>query len=121
MIRKCETGLGVFADKDYERGEVIETCWLREIDPCSFVDCFGEGRHIADFLFFLGGAYYIVTGDASLYNHSEKANARYAMFVEQLVFSANTAIAEGDEITIDYDYEQWICPEWYAKLKGWAD
>lgn len=108
-------GLGVFATRAIEEGEVIEHCPVLLIEPedhgavsegslAGFVYDWGDGR--------LGFA----LGYGSLYNHDPDPSAEYEQGEDErsLVMKARRPIAAGTEITIDYsgggEVELWFDP-----------
>ncbi len=100
MIRRSRKGRGVYADKHYAKGEVIERCPIifvpyREIRPDGiliyYVFDLGEGRHG------------VVLGHGMLYNHSDEPNTTYGLVRKSMVFRALRAIKRGEELVIDYD------------------
>lgn len=98
-------GRGVFARKPIKKGEVIEHIPLLIVPADALVDGL-ENQ-------FLGRYYYwwtkkkiaIALGYGSLYNHSYKANATYKHGNETMKYIAIRDIAEGEEITINYNWD----------------
>jgi SET domain-containing protein len=118
IVRETKnTGLGVFATKDYRAGDIIETCQLILINP--------EDRAIIDktslfnYYFSWGKAKdmaAIALGNGSLYNHSYSPNAKYIKdFKERaVVFMAHTDIKIGDEIRVNYNGDSLdLRPLWF--------
>lgn len=96
-------GRGVFAGRDFEAGELIETCPVLVVPA----DQLPELERTA-----LRGYYYdwdegdvaLALGLGSLYNHSFEPNAWTEVDVEAgvVTYWAERPIADGTEITIDY-------------------
>lgn len=100
-------GRGVFAERDFLAGEVIETAAVillqspfEALPPEIKTICFNWGL-----LCGVGSVQALVLGYGSLYNHSNPANTRYEAVPENLAlkFMAVRDIATGEELTINYD------------------
>ena len=109
-------GRGVFALRSFSSGEVIETCPvillaardLKLIDATSlFAYYFG---------WLDGGA--IALGSGSLYNHSDKPNARYEKNYDNktIAFLAVTTIKPDEEITFRYNTGAAHVQLWFEPL-----
>jgi len=99
-------GRGVFAERDYEAGEVIESApvivipasdWTHMEKTELFNYCYAWGEGLEEMA--------IALGFGSLYNHCYTPNARYVRRCrERLIdFVALTPIAKGEQITINYN------------------
>jgi uncharacterized protein len=100
-------GRGVFATQPIRAGELIESCpvialqdqndrgRLRKTGLVNYYFLWGKDRNRSA----------ICLGFGSLYNHSYGPNARYLKHIdeEQMDFYALTDIAEGEEITVNYN------------------
>lgn len=100
-------GRGVFATAAIKTGEIIESCpvialkdvkdreKLRRTGLVNYYFLWGEKRDRSA----------ICLGFGSLYNHSYEPNAAYKKFIEreQMDFFALKDIAEGEEITVNYN------------------
>lgn len=98
-------GRGVFAGRLFRRGEVIEVCPVLRLPSGMppdgleyYVFKWGtEGKELA-----------IALGYGSLYNHSPDPNAafttRYAR--AEVVFRATRDIAAGEQVLIDYGWDE---------------
>ena len=98
-------GRGVFADRAFRRGEVIEVCPVLHLPSGTppdglehYVFKWGaDGKELA-----------VALGYGSLYNHSPTPNAtfttRYAR--AEVVFRATRVIAAGEQILIDYRWDE---------------
>jgi len=99
-------GLGVFAGKDLEKGESIETCPLIMI-PVSQEKLISQT--VLDKYYFEYDKNYIVvvSGYGSLYNHSYHANAEYDFDYKKkvMILKAAKKINKGEEIFINYNGE----------------
>lgn len=106
VVRKIRgMGRGVFAGRMFRRGEVIEVCPVLRIasgtSPVGleyYVFKWGtEDKELA-----------VALGYGSLYNHSPKPNAafttRYAR--GEVVFRATRDIDAGEQIFIDYEWDE---------------
>jgi len=89
-------GYGVFAGKNFKKGEVIEDCY--------FILSKGGDDGIEDFYFDVRGRYAVFLGYGSIYNHSDDPNADYFINVKDRVttFKADRPIKKGEEISISY-------------------
>jgi hypothetical protein len=98
-------GRGVFAARDFERGDVIEECPILAVpgEQASLLD----ETDLNGFTFEWDGGVAVALGFGSLYNHSWTPNARYDHDYERglVVYSAVRAISAGKEITVNYSGE----------------
>ncbi len=96
-------GLGVFAARAMAAGELVEECPAL---VCPARDeALLEGTALRGLYFtWQRGAVALALGFGSLYNHSWRPNARYETRYRAKVvrFVAVRAIAEGEEVTINY-------------------
>lgn len=96
-------GRGVYADEPIVKGEVIELCHLIVMD---FDDVGGVmERYVFDFS---PKKVALALGNGSLYNHSDRPNAKCWMDTRKknLSFEALKSIRVGEEITINYGYSK---------------
>ena len=119
----CERG--VFASRPYEAGEIIESCPYIEVpveEVAGLIDYSYEGSD--------DSTVFIVFGYGMLYNHANPGNVTYHLCEDsaRFVFSAITAIAEGDELTHDYGEGWWssrdlrparVSGQTVTPIKGW--
>jgi len=99
-------GMGVFAGRDFRKGEVLEVCpvllvkpnEIKHLDKTSLCNHYFEWPDG-------GGA--LAMGYGSLYNHSWAATARaeHDFDTETLTYTAARRIKKGEEITINYTGE----------------
>jgi uncharacterized protein len=115
-------GFGVFASKDFKKGEIIERCPIVILSE-------KDSEHIQstildDYQFAWGedekeGA--ICFGYGSLYNHHPDPNAEFDMDYAHrwIVFKALRDIKKGEEICTSYEWEVGDpkTPEWYKKMQ----
>lgn len=106
IVRKtCASGRGVFADRAYAQGDTVEICHV-VIVPADQVRLLVQ-TSLDDYAFeWFDGALALPTGMGMLFNHS--ADARNMRLVRDeaqatLEFVAFRDIAQGDELTFDYD------------------
>lgn len=103
---------GVFALKDYSKGDIIEVC------PCISDDSEKFDGVIQDYLFKYDKKTALVAfGYCSMYNHSDKHNALWkVMAKDKLQIYATKDIKEGEEIFISYGEGYWDSRESATKL-----
>lgn len=102
--RTVPNGKGVYALKDFKRGQVVERCpVLRQRE--------GEVRgQLNDYVFDLGdGEVGVVWGYGSMYNHSENPHLNYTYDPErkEMDFVAVRPIRKGEEIFSSYGRQWW--------------
>lgn len=115
-------GLGVFAVEAIAKGELIEEC------PCLPLE-HGYERLSSVINHYLyewplnGNGRAVVWGSASIFNHSEQANASWQTHdgPPRYVFEARRTIAAGEEIFIDYGREYWQHHDGYPPIEGAAE
>lgn len=94
-------GRGVFAEEPIKTGEEIEDCHLILLE-------FPEvGAMLEGYVFnYSQRKAALALGNGSLYNHSDRPNAKAFMdkSKKRLSFEALRSIAAGEEITINYGY-----------------
>src|SRR5579883_3093437 len=84
QIQKSTThGYGVFARKNFRKGEKIEECYI--------IVSRGGDRGLEDFYFDIKGKYGIFTGFGIIYNHSEDPNADYFINVKRRLATIKAA------------------------------
>ena len=99
-------GRGVFADKDFQEGDVIEISHVTvvpQVDEINKTD-------LQWYVFTWGlqeELYAIAHGYGSLYNHSYQPNAQYKKFQYDkiILFTAIKSIKIGEEIFVNYNGE----------------
>ncbi len=99
-------GRGVFAQKYFKKGEIIETCPVL-VFPAEEVEAF-EFTRLYDYYFAWGAdskEAAIALGYGSLYNHSYTPNARYQKDFNNnlLKYICIRDIPKEEEITINYN------------------
>lgn len=101
-----DMGRGVFAARPFRAGEVVEVCPV-------IVLATGEGAAgtLADYVFCWGddGRLAVALGHGSLYNHSATPNAAFDADFDrrEVVFRAARAIEAGEQIFIDYEWDDY--------------
>lgn len=102
LVKKSSLhGYGVFADKTFKKGEIIEECYI--------VMSSGGDRRLEDYYFDVNGRYGIFTGFGIIYNHSEDPNADYIINAKRklVTIKAERTIRKGEEIFISYG-DKWF-------------
>ena len=100
-------GRGVFALKDFEKGEMIEECPVILLSDKEVALC--EQTILDDYVYAWksdeDGA--IALGYGSLYNHSPKPNVEYDLMYKDktIVYKAIESIKNGEEILLDYNWD----------------
>lgn len=97
-------GRGVFADRDFKAGEIIELCPYIEDKINKF-----QGT-VRDYVFSKDSEQQtavVAFGYASLYNHSDKPNAKWEVTDEHVKISATKDITTGSEILVSYGDVYW--------------
>jgi hypothetical protein len=94
---------GVFANKNYKKGQVLEVC------PCIKQDHDLVSGRISDYLFGLNDKESLIAfGYCSMYNHIENPNATWTIVNEnQIKIEATRDIKKGEEIFISYGDSYW--------------
>ena len=94
-------GYGVFAEKNFRKGERIEECYI--------IISKGGDKTLEDFYFDVKGKYALFTGFGSIYNHADEPNADYIISAKKCLatLTAAKAIAKGEEIFVSYG-EEWF-------------
>lgn len=89
-------GYGVFADKTFKKGEIIEECYL--------IVSKGGDKGLEDYYFDANGKYAMLTGFGCIYNHLDEPNADYTINTKRkfATFKAEQKIRKGEEIFISY-------------------
>lgn len=93
----------VFADADYEQWQCVEICesLLVPINLHQWI----LKTYLAKYVYAIGGEFFIVLGDGSLYNHSDNHNLNvyFDHRDKKFCFIANQLIREWDELSINYN------------------
>ena len=98
-------GRGVFAEKDFKKGEVIEVCPLLTDYRKNF-----SNSIIKDYTFkskFKPDQEVITFGMCSMYNHSENFNVSHNQEPENMIFTAARDIKKGEELYVNYGSHYW--------------
>ena len=98
-------GRGVFAEKDFKKGEVIEVCPLITDYKKNF-----ENSKIKDYTFkskFKKDQEVIVFGMCSMYNHSNDFNVHHNQDPENMIYTASRDIKKGEELYVNYGGDYW--------------
>ena len=102
VVKRSPThGYGVFAEKTFKKGDLIEECYI--------IVTKGGDKGLEDFYFDVNGKDGIFTGFGILYNHSEDPNADYNYNTKRKLatIKADRTIKKGEEIFISYG-DEWF-------------
>jgi hypothetical protein len=108
FVRKVRgMGRGVFAGKDFRKGETIEICPVILLPRRQERKCVGEV--LEKYIFHWpknGHVAAIALGYGSIYNHSHEPNARFSPRFRSgdVVFKASRDIKAGEQIFVDYEW-----------------
>ncbi|MFB6182046.1 MAG: SET domain-containing protein [Candidatus Magasanikbacteria bacterium] len=96
-------GRGVFAKKDFRKGEVIEVCPVIRLSEKDR-EVINETELYNYYFSWKEEKAAIALGYGSLYNHSFEPNADYEKDLEnsQIIFRSLRSIEKGEEILVDY-------------------
>lgn len=100
-----DKGRGVFADKDLDKGEVIEKCPVIELNAEDRENI--DNTELYNYYFSWGennDKAAVALGFGSIYNHSFEPNADYEKDFQDsfILFKAIKDIEKGEEILVDY-------------------
>ena len=98
-------GRGVFSEKDFKQGEIIEVCPLITDYKKNF-----EKSKIKDYTFkskFKPDQEVIVFGMCSMYNHSDNFNVAHNQDPENMIYTAARDIKKGEELYVNYGGDYW--------------
>ncbi|MEK7168952.1 MAG: SET domain-containing protein-lysine N-methyltransferase [Patescibacteria group bacterium] len=116
---KVAKGLGIFADEDIEKGELIEKAPLLLMSVKEF-EHIKKTKLYYYFFEYTNKHFAIALGYGSLYNHSYRPNARYLYNYKNKHFKivAIKGIKKGEEILFNYNYypdDQTPLDDWYKE------
>jgi len=96
-------GRGVFATRDYKKGEIIEIC------PCVKTESDELNGRFRDYIFGLNETMSVVAlGYCAIYNHSDTPNSSYEVINEyKMNITALQDIKAGEEIFVSYGDKYW--------------
>jgi SET domain-containing protein len=98
-------GRGIFAARNFKRGEVIERCPVLVLPRKDYLLL--KGTELRNYYFMWGkSTSAICFGYGSLYNHSYEPNATYRKRIKEktIDFIAIRSIKRGEEIAVNYNY-----------------
>jgi hypothetical protein len=106
-VRKTKDhGRGVYAVKNFTKGEIIEKCPVLEIPPEESVAC--QKTILNNYLYDWNEIHKacLPLGYGLIYNHSYKPNARYSFDHTRklIIYKAIRSILKGKEITVNYNF-----------------
>lgn len=103
VLKDKKKGRGLYADSEIKKGELIEVCELilmnlNEVQDSLEGYVYGYTKTKAA----------IALGNGSLLNHSDKSNSDFYFNYrkQQLCITAKKKISPGEEITINYGYDE---------------
>lgn len=112
LILHSSRGLGVFAGKDFEQGEIVE------IAPCIYVTGYDESA-FGDYVFASNvdeEGSLLALGYGSLYNHSDDPSIEYQQYGKRfMVYRTIRAVSRGEELTVYYGDDWWTERDGYDK------
>ena len=104
-IKEGPYGRGVFAARDFAKGESVESCPTLELPEDTVT-----GR-LGDYVFGSGEDEHeviLLLGYGMLYNHSSEPNCEYIQEAPRVImFQTLRAVEPGEELFIDYGEEWW--------------
>ncbi len=106
LIKKSQYGgkggKGVFAKENIKKGEVIEVAPAIILEHVELLDT--KWNTLFDYYFWLEEFVVLALGFGSLYNHSDKPNAKYSIDKKkkEIKFTALKDIKKGKEIFFNY-------------------
>ncbi len=120
-----ERGRGVFAQRNFAAGEIIESSPVVIFDSpfMSFPDELKRIVFSWGLLCGTGTSHAVALGYGSLYNHNDPANMRYQADPENRVlkFIAARNITAGEELTVNYNAvgggASWSDTNWFDRMK----
>jgi len=102
-ILTSELGRGVYAQKNYRAGDIIEICPIITI---KHTDVRGK---LLDYVF--GNEFNddvsVAFGYCSLYNHKNTNSANWLIVNDTMIIEANKNIKHGDQIYVSYGDQYW--------------
>jgi hypothetical protein len=100
-------GLGVFATRDFKKGEVVEICPYLQI----YKDHMNDECEVGDYTFeFDDESEVLMLGFGSMYNHKTgdfNLDYLYDEETDMFEYSAVRDIKSGEELTVDYGQSYW--------------
>lgn len=107
-VQDCKYGRGVFADKEFAKGELIEVCpVLLFTEHDSHMAWVAHASILERYYFDYDKEHScLALGYGSLYNHSKNPNADYSSNTKEreIVIYARKKIKKGDQVFINYGY-----------------
>lgn len=112
------SGRGVFAGKNFKKGEVIEVAPILILEFSDFVDT--KWNKLFEYYFWMDDYVALALGFGSLYNHSKQPNCKYELDrkKETITFTAILDIKKDEEILFNYKgLTNPKIPLWFEKPK----
>jgi len=106
------SGYGIFAGKNYKKGDIVEICPFLEIEkkflePENPLNQYVFGSHLSP----SGDKYILVFGNGSIFNHADENNTYYyhdCTGNRLLYYAAKEDITEGTELCIHYGDKHYV-------------
>lgn len=100
-------GRGVFALKNFKKGEIVETCPIIRMTPAERKHCANTILDCYMYPWRSTRSASLVLGYGSIYNHSFAPNADWKQNFKTrtMVYRAIRAIKKGEEVTVNYNGE----------------
>jgi hypothetical protein len=97
-------GRGVFANRDFAAGEIIEECPILRLPSSNMIAPLWQ----QEYAFTFDGQPVLALGYGSLYNHSDKPNATYDISKrkQRVIIKACQLIRRRSQIFIDYGWNE---------------
>ena len=96
------SGKGVFAGKNFKKGEAVEVAPILILEFTDFVDT--KWNLLFEYYFWMDDFVALALGFGSLYNHSKDPNCKYELSCKEqtITFTAIRKIAKDEEILFNY-------------------
>ena len=102
-----DKGKGVFANKRYAKGALVLSHEILAVPDGKSAKV--RETFFDDYMFFIGGVYFLALGEGSLLNHSADPNLYYTFRkkTRRIEFYALRTLRKDEELTIDYEWDSY--------------